>query len=258
MKIFDSISLQWALWNCPSVTNANLLQRFSLLRRLAVRVTPEYRFKWPQNDWWDDAKFNAYLERFDEKQGNNSDRRYAVSQLLRLISADLPGDTAEVGAYRGAMSWLILMASQGRRMHHIFDSFEGLSAPSPFDGKHWSAGALACDESTVRENLTEFEGFFKTYKGWVPDRFDDVTDINFVFVHIDVDLYEPTKQSLEFFYPRMVSGGIIICDDWGFTSCPGATQACDEFLHHKPEKMVGLSAGGGLMIKGRKTSPTII
>ncbi len=45
-------------------------------------------------------------------------------------------------------------------------------------------------------------------------------------------------------------GGVIICDDYGFATCPGATKAIDEYLRDKPEKMVMLSDGGGFLIKG--------
>lgn len=48
-----------------------------------------------------------------------------------------------------------------------------------------------------------------------------------------VDLYEPTKDSIEFFYDKLNVGGIFLCDDYGFTSCPGATKAIDEFLVDK-------------------------
>lgn len=91
-----------------------LLRRFYLLRKIASLVLPEYRFKWPQMAWWDDADFNDYLARFNELEGNNSDRRYSVSQLLRLTQG-VDGDTAEIGVFEGAMSWLILRANKGLR-----------------------------------------------------------------------------------------------------------------------------------------------
>lgn len=102
----------------------------------------------------------------------------------------------------------------------------------------------------MHRNLAEFGGSFRTYKGWVPERFHEVEDRRFSFVHIDVDLYEPTRASLEFFHPRMNPGGIIVCDDYNFTSCPGASSAVDDFLAALPEKMVGLSGGSGFLIKG--------
>lgn len=250
MTLRERISLHRALWTRPHVESANLLDRFSLLRRFASHILPEYRFKWPQMEWWQHGGFNTYLQRFDELDGNNADRRYSVAQMLRLV-ADVEGDTAEVGAWKGAMSWLICAANQRRKVHHIFDSFEGLSEPSPVDGDHWHKGALACTEEVVRQNLSEWAGHVRTYKGWVPERFPEVEGVRFSFVHIDVDLYEPTRDSIAFFYPRMAPGGIILCDDYGFTSCPGATRACDEFLADKPEKMVGLASGSGFLIKGR-------
>jgi len=75
-----------------------LLYRFELLRLLARKLLLEYRFKWPQKTWWQSDLFNAYLDRIDERSGNNSDRRWMVSQLLRLV-AEVPGDTEEVGCY---------------------------------------------------------------------------------------------------------------------------------------------------------------
>lgn len=253
MKIRNALSLYRSILFCPPNTPETVLSRFGVLRRIAATILPEYRFKWPQMQWWQDTAFTAYLQRFGEETGCNSDRRYAVGQLLRMMP---DGDTAEVGAYQGAMSWLICAAGRQKRMHHIFDSFEGLSQPVMDDGTHWTKGDLACDETTVRSNLAPFAGSFKTYKGWVPDRFHEVSGLQFAFVHIDVDLYEPTRDSISFFYPRMVPGGIIVVDDWGFTSCPGATKACDEFLSDKPERMIGLSAAAGFLIKGSRPSAT--
>ena len=94
------------------------------------------------------------------------------------------------------------------------------------------------------------------HPGWIPERFSAVTDKTFSFVHIDVDIYQPTKDSIEFFYPRLATGGILMCDDYGFSNCPGATQAIDDFLRDKPEKAIALTDGGGFIIKGSQVAPT--
>lgn len=229
--------------------------RFDLLRQVGASVFPEYRFKWPQLDWWRDPRFDAYLERFDETGGMNTDRRFALCQLLRLVD-DVAGDTAECGVYAGCSSYLIcranLTAAAGPRVHHLFDSFEGLSGRSERDGTHWDVGDLRCELETLRRNLAEFDAL-ELHPGWIPARFPDVLSRTFAFVHIDVDLHQPTHDSVAFFYPRLAPGGILVCDDYGFGTCPGATSAVDEFLADKPEKMVSLSAGGGFLIKGCKT-----
>src|SRR5262249_36211137 len=135
----------------------------------------------------------------------------------------------------------------------LFDSFEGVSEPVAIDGSHWRKGDLACPLDKARANLLPFNNI-SWHKGWIPDRFKDVEGRTFSFVHIDVDLYEPTRDSIRFFYPRVNPSGIVVCDDYGFESCPGATSAIDEFLADKPEKMISLPCGGGFLIKGCRTA----
>lgn len=116
---------------------------------------------------------------------------------------------------------------------------------------------MAVGEEAFRENVAEFEADMRVFKGWIPDCFDQLTDESFAFVHIDVDLYQPTLDSLKFFYPRLNQGAIILCDDYGLTTCPGATEAMDEFLKDKPEKAIALSAGSGFFVRGIRTAPPL-
>jgi len=231
---------------------------FRLLTHAAGRLVPKYRFKWPQMAWWDEAWFSDYLDRIGERNGYNSDRRWMVLQLVRLTSS-LEGDTAECGVFQGAGSELILRATGGTdslRPHHLFDSFEGLSQPGERDGGHWSPGDLACAEDVVAGNLSAWKARLVFHKGWIPETFRLSESTRFRFVHVDVDLYEPTRDAIAWFYSRLVPGGIFVCDDYGFTTCPGATSACNEFLADKPEKMIALCSGGGFFIKGTATEST--
>lgn len=234
-----------------------LLLRFYILHRLGKLLVPKYRFKWPQIGWWEDHMFNEYLLRFNELKGMNTDRRWMLSQLIRLVE-DIPGDTVECGVYKGAGSYIICRANSLNklfcRMHHLFDSFEGLSKPQKNDGVYWTEGDLSSPLDILKKNLSEFNKKISIHQGWIPQRFEDVKEKKFCFVHIDVDLYAPTLDSMMFFYPRMNEGGIIVCDDYGCTTCPGATKAIDDFLKDKKEKIIVLSGGGGFFVKGIKTS----
>ena len=227
---------------------------FSLVTKVAKRLTPEFRFTWPELAWFRNRRLNEVLARFDEADGFNAHRRFALGQLVRL-TAGVPGDTAECGVFQGCGSYIILATSANGlpRTHHIFDSFAGLSAPTGRDGDFWGENDLSVDEAITRRNLREFQNV-RYYKGWIPDRFAEVAGCTFSFVHVDVDLYEPTRQSIQFFYDRLNPGAIFVCDDYGFLTCPGATSAIDEFLESKPEKMVSLSGGGGFFVKGTVTS----
>lgn len=229
---------------------------FRLVTKLAKRLIPNYRFTWPELAWFQDSKLIDALTRFDENEGFNAHRKYALQQLLRL-TAGVSGDTAECGVYKGCSSYIMLEAnkqSSFSRTHHIFDSFEGLSRPSGKDGQYWAESDLSIGVDIVKNNLNGFDRV-KLYKGWIPDRFEEVSNLKFSFVHVDVDLHDPTLESVMFFYDRLNIGGIFVCDDYGFLTCPGATSAIQDFLTSKPEKMVSLPGGGGFFIKGCITAP---
>ncbi len=222
---------------------------FFLAERISNIIYPRYKFAEIGRLYLYDQPFIELYERLVGTDNyHRLDRMYTLDQLMRHTYY-LPGDTVECGVYEGASSYLICrqLVDTGK-CHHIFDSFAGLSAPSKEDGSHWSQGSLTADEALVRRNLSEFASV-RYYQGWIPERFHEVSEAKFSFVHIDVDLYQPTLDSFRFFYERMNPGGIMLCDDYGFNSCPGATRAMNAFFADKPEKIVHLPTGQGLVIK---------
>jgi len=192
-----------------------------------------------------DKKLIAYYDRFHTHY-RGYDKKYIFKNLLNLVE-NIDADYAECGVYQGASSYLILQKYTENRLH-IFDSFEGLSEPENIDGNYWSRGNLFASEDLVRKNLSEFTNF-TLYKGWIPDRFNEVADKKFAFVHIDVDLYQPTLDSIRFFYSRMLPGAVILCDDYGSVVCPGAKRAFDEFFEDKDENIVALPEQQCFIIK---------
>jgi len=70
-----------------------------------------------------------------------------------------------------------------------------------------------------------------------------------LFVHIDVDLYQPTLAALEYFYPRLAAGGIIVCDDYGSLSFPGAYKAVEEFSRKYNEPILRFTTCQAVIIK---------
>ena len=225
--------------------------RFRALARLAQVLAPQYVLTDPEKAWFADEQFFRDFYAL-ESHDLTADRRYTLRQLLSLVDR-VPGDTAECGVYGGSSSWFICdhFRSSGRT-HHGFDSFEGLSDPAAVDGSYWRVGDLSISENAARELLQPFD--VRLYRGWIPQRFPEVADRTFAFVHIDVDLYEPTRESLEFFYPRIAPGGVILLDDHGFTTCPGATRAADEYMADKPESIVLLTTGQAFIVKAADTA----
>jgi len=225
---------------------------FILLSRISQYLQPRYRLPSPAVDWLCDASFTNY-QQVHSVTPATAHRHLALRSLAALVR-DIEGDTVECGSYRGASSSLILEANERdapERNHHIFDSFQGLSTPGEFDGNYWSRQDLSASEDDLRGNLGNRR--YQLYSGWIPERFNEVATEEFCFVHIDVDLHQPTKDSLRFFYPRLAMGGIILCDDYGSSRCRGATRACDDFTAQQGlPGFAALPAGGGFIIKSRR------
>jgi len=166
-------------------------------------------------------------------------RHYSLVQLFRNAEL-LQGDVVECGTFRGLSAYQlskIIRSENSSVTLHIFDSFEGLSKIREEDKSDFVGisdnelrNEFSYGEEHVRANLKDFD-FIRFYKGWIPERFCEVKDKKFSFVHIDVDLYQPIKDSIEFFFSRLIAGGIMVFDDYGYTrQFPGAKKAVDEAL----------------------------
>jgi O-methyltransferase len=192
-------------------------------------------------------------------------RLYNTVQFLRH-TFDLEGDVAECGAFRGLGSHMfcnyLRLANPdfNGEGYHVFDSFEGLSQPSEQDviskqeygavGTHFqAAGAFHGQLETVKSTLREFP-LIQYHAGWIPESFAGIAERSYKFVHVDLDLYEPIKGALEYFYPRMVKGGIIVIDEYAIPRWPGARTAADEFCQKNHLiSPVSLTTGNGVLIK---------
>lgn len=192
-------------------------------------------------------------------------RLYNTVQFLKH-TMDLEGDVAECGAFRGLSSFVFcnyirLFAPDfdGRR-YHVFDSFEGLSDPNEKDaicrneygalGTHCQPrGAFSGAIDVVKATLSEYPAI-EYHCGWIPESLSNVEERQYKFVHLDLDLYEPIKGAVEYFYPRMVQGGAIVIDEYAIPRWPGARRAVDEYCsEHNLAPAVSLTTGNGVLIK---------
>lgn len=201
--------------------------------------------------WSKDKDFISEFKGLSPHNHFSMERKFTLKEFTKSVS-DLPGAAAEAGCYVGVSAWFMANELDGCDFH-LFDSFEGLSEPgvedqSPEGVSQWERGHFSGSEIAIRKNLSEFKGI-QFHKGWIPERFPDVASEKFKIVHIDVDLYEPTFESIRFFYPRMTIGGIMVFDDYGFENCLGAYRAVNEFFEDKSERIIHLPTGQGVVIK---------
>jgi len=229
--------------------DADQFTRYQAAEAAVDVIYPKYKFSEFGRIFLEDEDFLAFYRRFmDPGNWHSLDRKYTLNEMLKLVS-HLEGDIAECGAYKGFSAHMMCRGVQGSEAQvHLFDSFEGLSEPDVLDGDYWQEGSLKVSEAQLHKTLAGFDNY-RVYRGWIPERFNEVAERTFRFVHIDVDLYRPTLDSLSFFYPRLQASGIILLDDYGFASCPGAKKAADELFAGKPEQIAMLPTGQAFIIK---------
>jgi len=162
----------------------------------------------------------------------------------------IEGDVMEAGVYKGGTARLlknIVSTSSGRTLF-LFDSFEGMEEVSAASDRH-QKGDFGDTSLEHVKTVVGTDSFVEYRKGWIPNTFQGLESRKFCFAHIDLDLYQGILDCLTFVYPRMPSGGMIVFDDYGFPSCPGARAAVDEFFVGKRERPLALMTGQALVIK---------
>ncbi|HEY1719906.1 MAG TPA: TylF/MycF/NovP-related O-methyltransferase [Magnetospirillaceae bacterium] len=176
---------------------------------------------------------------------------FLADNVAHTLTRGVQGDLAELGVWRGQSARVLRGMAPGR-MLYLFDTFAGFPADQIPENDSRRDRNLFTDTS-----LDQVRAFVGTddvvyIPGVFPDTVDKVpADTRFCFVHIDCDLGKPAQFGLEFFYPRVNSGGLIVLHDYGNDSWPGVAQAVDGFLADKPEGLVLIpdKAGSAVIIK---------
>lgn len=185
--------------------------------------------------------------------------RSFFAKALRMASPFFTGEkfvAVECGVYKG--NSLIACAEIARDFglpFHFYglDTFEGLPALSKTDRKFAPQNALYLKESLfadtsleeVKEKIQEksLDSYITLIPGLFKDTLEQLSESKFWFVNIDCDLYEPHRECLEFFYPRMEQSGVIFFDDYYSVEYPMARLAIDRFMVGKTESLLHLRYG---------------
>jgi len=200
---------------------------------------------------------------------NISEALYVLAFLHRSLAVS--GDICEFGVAQGATSALLAWEIAPIERHlWLFDSFEGLPAPSEKDvliddiftlgSMARYEGQMANPESLVRARLRAIDfppGRTHIVRGFIEDsvRHGELPS-SVAFAYVDFDFYEPIRVALRFLDERLTPGGSVIVDDYGWFSA-GAQSAVDEFLAERGadyEIVRPLDGSGYFIVLTRKPS----
>ena len=189
------------------------------------------------------------------------DRLYTIYQGLRHVAGRAgPGEVhlAEAGVFRGGTSYFIAATARALGLTsahlHCFDTFSGHAAEDIRAGLdradvHAPGTFGDTSASAVRQYLAAFDKVH-LHVGRLQDTCDEVRDLVFSFVHLDMDVYEPTLFGLQFFDRHLAPDGVIVLDDFGFATCPGVARAVETFLAARPRYYVHhLLSGQCLLVR---------
>ena len=97
--------------------------------------------------------------------------------------------------------------------------------------------------------MEKYNDSYTVLKGALPNDTDIIPKSKLSFIHIDLDIYLPTKTSVQETFDQLNTGGIILFDDYGCNETPGAKIAIDEFIKEKKLNLITLPYGQSFLQK---------
>jgi hypothetical protein len=180
----------------------------------------------------------------------------AMDAAAHVVRRGLPGAVVECGVWRGGsvLAMVLRMQSMGvtDRDVWLYDTFTGMTAPTDQDTSPYTEPATATWERARATGRTAWDSVFGAdafdldavrglllTTGYPPDRLHFVVGpveetvpaeapTSIGLLRLDTDWYESTRHELVHLYPRLVTGGVLIVDDYGHWD--GCRLAVDEYF----------------------------
>lgn len=167
-----------------------------------------------------------------------------IFNIINAIKAvkKITGDIAEVGVYKGSSAKAIAENEKAKKIH-LFDTFNGL----PASEAKFIKGDYASNFETVVRYMRTYKNVLFHAGRFPKDTGSQVDKSTFSFIHLDVDLYKSTLESLKFLYPKVTRGGIILIHDYLYPTRVKA--AVTKFFADKPEVIFELPGSQCMIVK---------
>jgi hypothetical protein len=174
----------------------------------------------------------------------------------------LEGDFAEFGVNKGFLSSAIMQMldwNSSERKFYLLDTFTGIDTRFISEAdieigviernqRDIDSGFYTFDLDSVKANFAEWPNA-RVIKGAVPETLAQIDSDRIVFAHIDMNCAPPEVAAIEFLWPRMPNGGIILLDDYAYSGYRSQKLAMDDFAARQGIAILSLPTGQGLICK---------
>jgi len=213
---------------------------------------PDAEFYSPLFSPWNGyGEFAEYLKLATPYTLISPDRLYVLCSLAGN-AVQLEGDFWECGVYKGGTARMLAeflrRNARAETKLHLFDTFAGMPETDREVDVHKKGDFSGTSLAAVKQ-VVGCDARVEFHSGWIPESFREMPERPITLAHVDVDIYRSVWDCCEFIYPRLRVGGMMIFDDYGFPTCPGARKAVDEFFGGKPETPIVLGTGQALAIR---------
>jgi O-methyltransferase len=195
--------------------------------------------------WDQEPDFNRIMQTIQHTLVDRV-RCFMLYQLARQV-AQIPGDIAEVGVYKGGTAKLLAQTLPEKQIH-LFDTFQGMPPADATIDLHRQGDFADTSLPAVQSHLSDCSNV-RFYQGLFPSTAGPIARLKFSLVHVDADIYDSVKACCQFFYERLERNGVMVFDDYGFPTCPGARKAVDEFFSDKPDVPFYLPSGQCIVVR---------
>ena len=166
----------------------------------------------------------------------------------------LEGDFADCGVFSGFCTRAVIDYTKfecSSKRYFLLDTFYGLdpkySSPEEISRNNKQGYSEKDLYEEVKNTFAKFN--VRIIKGAIPETLKEVDSDKFAFIHIDMNTVYPEVKALEFFWKRLVAGGMVVLDDYGYPGHLAQKKAHDEFASLNNVEILSLPTGQGLIIK---------
>jgi O-methyltransferase len=129
---------------------------------------------------------------------------------------------------------------------HLYDAWQDMREEELLESEYWHVNLYKnLDIESTKKNLIEFKENLIFHQGYIPDSLTKkpVPPNTIFYLHIDLNSAKPTEHALEFFYPRLVVGGVILFDDYGWDAYQDTKNTIEDFFKDKPGLLMKIPTG---------------